>query len=490
MTLQSFHLIHLLQFIFGVIMINHAFAAPDTPLKLGYVPSTFPRDMIEVNQFAEHAILGQILEPLVDADRFGNMTPGIAESWAVSKDSKTLTFKVRTDRVFSNGKPITSKDIAYSLKRHLGSKSQSNNFLSAISKIEPTSAKDLVITLKEPNVAILKALTRDHLGVVPEGWTFDSKSDEPYVGSGPYRLKRETGKWFLVLNEKSPLKDKVSVKRWEIIFFSSVGSGVPGTPLPDYVPLASQIVRDDAEKEFKNKGLPIAIKEQLSFVQTSLWWYPHGANYRSSDIKAAAMAFLRELVEVRCQQSGCQRATGIVPTGIAGYLPEPIRIDPPKPSTKKIKLRIGGMGVLFDFLFNDKAAKEIADKHNLEFEYFTFSPSDLPGMKEKKPDVIMGSWAGGFNDPEGFLPLLNQLLGVDFVTYLEDLRGLYQKARIEQNWTRRAELFREFNERLVREQRMIPGWKIPMYSLTRPNLKEEEIGFRYTPRLINVKRVQ
>ena len=184
MTLRHFRPIYLLQFIFGVIMISHAFAAPDTPLKLGYVPSTFPRDMVEVNQFAEHAILGQILEPLVDADRFGNMTPGIAESWVVSKDGKTLTFKIRTDRVFSNGKPITPKDIAYSLKRHIGSKSQSNNFLSAIDKIEPTSATNLVITLKEPNVAILKALTRDHLGVVPDGWTFDSKSDEPYVGSG------------------------------------------------------------------------------------------------------------------------------------------------------------------------------------------------------------------------------------------------------------------------------------------------------------------
>lgn len=465
-------------------------AAAETPLKLGFVPNTFPRDMTEVNQFAEHAILGQILEPLVDADRFGNMTPGIAKSWNVSNEGRTLTFDLFADRKFSNGKLISAKDVLYTLKRHLAGTSQSRNFLTSVESITSDGPEKVTIKLKEPNVAILKALTRDHLGIVPEGWVFDPKSDEPIIGSGAYRLIRKQGKWLLTLNDNFPGKGKVSVSLWELVFFKSEGSGVIGAGLPDYAPLVTQQGRDDLEAEFKKEGLPVEIKEQLSFVQTSLWWYPYGQHYRSATHKARAMSFLRDLVEVRCKDTKCQRATGIVPVGIAGFLPDPLKISSPEKPGEKIKLHFAGMGILFDFLFEGKTAKELASKHNIEFEFYTFTPADLKSLTTKKPDVVMGSWAGGFNDPEGFLPLLNQLLATDFVTYLEDLAPLYHKARTEQNWTKRADLFREFNERLVREQRMVPGWKIPMYSALRPNLKEEEIGFRYTPRLINVRKIK
>lgn len=478
-------------FLGALIMTNPSLAALETPLKLGYVPTSFPRDMIEVNQFAEHAILGQILEPLVDADRFGNMTPGLAKSWKVSTDGRTLTFDLFTDRIFSTGKTISSKDVVYSLARHLNGGSQSRNFLTSIESISAEGPNGVIIKLKEPNVAILKALTRDHLGIVPEGWKFDPKSDEPIIGSGAYRLVRRDGKWLLVTNEKFQHKEKISVPQWELVFFAPEGSGVIGAPLPDYAPLITQQGRDDLEAEFKKKGLPLEIKEQLSFVQTSLWWYPHGERYRSTEDKRRIMSFLSDLVEARCEQTKCQRATGIVPVGIAGFLPEPLRVAAaPKHEDKKIKVRLATMGILFNFLFEGKTAAAVAAKHNIDFEFFTFSPATLKELTTKKPDVVMGSWAGGFNDPEGFLPLLNQLLATDFVKFLEDLAPLYQKARTEQNWTKRAELFREFNERLVKEQRMVPGWKIPMYSVLRPNLKEEEIGFRYTPRLINVKRVK
>lgn len=476
-------------FLGAFIMTNTSTAASGAPLKIGYVPTSFPRDMIEVNQFAEHAILGQVLEPLVDADRFGNMTPGLAKSWTVSSDGRTLTFDLFTDRVFSTGRPITSKDVVYSLTRHLNGGSQSRNFLTSIESISAEGPHGIIIKLKEPNVAILKALTRDHLGIVPSDWKFDSKSDEPIIGSGAYRLVRKSGKWLLITNEKFLHKEKISIPQWELFFFSPEGSGVLGSPLPDYAPLITQQGRDDLESEFKKNGIPVEIKEQLSFVQTSLWWYPHGERYRSTEDKSRIMSFLSDLVETRCKQTKCQRATGIVPVGIAGFLPEPLKVaTAPRRADKKIKVRLATMGVLFDFLFEGKTAAEVAAKHNVEFEFFTFSPATLKELTVKKPDVVMGSWAGGFNDPEGFLPLLNQLLATDFVKFLEDLAPLYQKARTEQNWTKRANLFREFNERLVKEQRMVPGWKIPMYSVRRPNLKEEEIGFRYTPRLINVKK--
>ncbi len=156
--------------------------------KFGYVPVTFPRDIAKVNTFAEHMILGQILEPLVDADRFGSITQGIAESWTISPDGKSISFKIPAGQSFSNGQPIGAKDIKYSLDRHLTEKTQSSNFLKSIKDVIANGENEIVVNLNEPNVAILKALTRDHLGIVPFGWKFDPTSDEPIIGSGAYRF--------------------------------------------------------------------------------------------------------------------------------------------------------------------------------------------------------------------------------------------------------------------------------------------------------------
>jgi oligopeptide transport system substrate-binding protein len=46
----------------------------------------------------------------------GKATPGMAESWTVSEDGKTLTFKLR-DAKWSDGKPVTAHDFEYAIKR-------------------------------------------------------------------------------------------------------------------------------------------------------------------------------------------------------------------------------------------------------------------------------------------------------------------------------------------------------------------------------------
>ncbi len=486
MVLLSKHLTKIIILLTGVFTMESAMAISSVP-KFGYVPLTFPRDILSVNQFAEHTILGQIFEPLVDADRFGNIAPGIADAWNISEDGKTLTFTIASDRKFSNGKSLTAKDVKYSLDRHLKGKSQSSNFLRGIKEVVVLSPNKIEIHLDEPNVAIMKALTRDQLGIVSEGWTFDPTSNEPFVGSGPYKMKKENGKWYLIANDNYK-KSVPSVKKWELVFFRNDSSDISIDAVPDYIPLATPMVRSQVEKLNQKNKEKFEVKEQLSFVQTSLWWYPFGNNFKSDETRLQVMQVMRDLVETKVAELNLQRATGIVPVGVAGYLPEQVSIKSSSRDTSKtLKIHVAGIGHLFDPLFEGDTAKKIAAKYGAEIKYSIFTAANLQELKLLKPDVIMGSWAGGFNDPEGFLPILNSLLSVDFVEYLADLAPVYKKARMEQNWTKRSELFREFNEKLVQGQKMIPGWKIPMFSMSRSGLKEEEIGFRYTPRLINVK---
>ena len=56
-------------------------------------------------------------ECLLTNDKDGNAAPGAAESWEVSEDGKTYTFKLRDGLKWSDGTPLTSEDFVYSWQR-------------------------------------------------------------------------------------------------------------------------------------------------------------------------------------------------------------------------------------------------------------------------------------------------------------------------------------------------------------------------------------
>lgn len=61
-------------------------------------------------------ILRDLFEGLVNSDPDGNSVPGAAESWEVSEDGLTYTFKLR-DAKWSNGDPVTAGDFVYAWRR-------------------------------------------------------------------------------------------------------------------------------------------------------------------------------------------------------------------------------------------------------------------------------------------------------------------------------------------------------------------------------------
>ena len=46
-----------------------------------------------------------------------NVSPDLAESWTVSDDGKTFTFKLKPGVVFASGNPLTASDVAWSFER-------------------------------------------------------------------------------------------------------------------------------------------------------------------------------------------------------------------------------------------------------------------------------------------------------------------------------------------------------------------------------------
>ncbi len=76
-------------------------------------------DPNELNQLESAEIVANLYERLIvlAADDITKPQPGIAESWTVSDDGKTFTFKIRSGVTFHSGNALTAKDVEWSLRR-------------------------------------------------------------------------------------------------------------------------------------------------------------------------------------------------------------------------------------------------------------------------------------------------------------------------------------------------------------------------------------
>lgn len=78
-------------------------------------PRTF--NPVVVQDTASGAVTGLIFDALVDQNYItGEIVPGLAESWTVSRDGRTWTFTLREGVRWRDGKPLTTDDVVFSLE--------------------------------------------------------------------------------------------------------------------------------------------------------------------------------------------------------------------------------------------------------------------------------------------------------------------------------------------------------------------------------------
>jgi oligopeptide transport system substrate-binding protein len=80
-------------------------------------PGTLDPHRIET--VAEASVVDDLFVGLVTDDASARPVAGCAESWTVSPDGLTYTFKLRDDLTWSDGTPLTSADFVYSFRRAL-----------------------------------------------------------------------------------------------------------------------------------------------------------------------------------------------------------------------------------------------------------------------------------------------------------------------------------------------------------------------------------
>ena len=94
-------------------------AKDDKTLNLSTVSDIPSLDVSKATDAESFQTMNSTMEGLTRIDGEGKVQPGVAESWEVSEDGLTWTFKLRKNSTWSNGTPVTAKDFEYSWKRTL-----------------------------------------------------------------------------------------------------------------------------------------------------------------------------------------------------------------------------------------------------------------------------------------------------------------------------------------------------------------------------------
>ncbi|MDR1564531.1 MAG: peptide ABC transporter substrate-binding protein [Oscillospiraceae bacterium] len=92
---------------------------PGTGSSISYSLVTEPQnlDPQTSNDAGSALLIRNIFEGLVRADEYGNAKPGVAESWENNENYTSYTFHLRSNALWSDGTPVTSKDFLFAWRR-------------------------------------------------------------------------------------------------------------------------------------------------------------------------------------------------------------------------------------------------------------------------------------------------------------------------------------------------------------------------------------
>jgi peptide/nickel transport system substrate-binding protein len=135
-------------------------------------------------------IFEQIYQTLYTVTNNGkSVKPQLATSYTVSKDKKTYTFKLRHGVKFSNGKPLTSADVKFSIDQNRKATQGWAYIDSAIKSVDAPSPDTVVIHLKFTWAPMLADLSFFANGVVPNNYGGETETqfyNHP-IGTGPFK---------------------------------------------------------------------------------------------------------------------------------------------------------------------------------------------------------------------------------------------------------------------------------------------------------------
>ncbi len=182
------------------------------PKQGGAVTVTFNNDLTTLDPHVGYdwqnwSVIKAIFDGLMDYQPgTTDLVPDLAESYAISDDGLTYTFKLRDGVKFHNGRVMTSADVKYSLERAVNPATQdpgagyfsmiagfddmAGGKAMALSGVETPDAKTVVLKLTRPDATFLHVLALNFAFVVPKEAVEEAGADwgKKPVGTGAFKF--------------------------------------------------------------------------------------------------------------------------------------------------------------------------------------------------------------------------------------------------------------------------------------------------------------
>ncbi|MFT4267199.1 MAG: ABC transporter substrate-binding protein [Xenophilus sp.] len=132
-------------------------------------------------------VLYNVLETLTKINADGSVSPLLAESWEVSPDLKTYTFRLRKGISFQNGEPFNAQAVKFSFERAGGDKSTNKDKRTFAALTVQAVDEHTVVLLNKEIDPDLPFLLGQPTAVIVEPRSAATNATQP-VGTGPFKL--------------------------------------------------------------------------------------------------------------------------------------------------------------------------------------------------------------------------------------------------------------------------------------------------------------
>ncbi|MGR3425053.1 MAG: ABC transporter substrate-binding protein [Sagittula sp.] len=152
----------------------------------------------------ELEVLAHVMESLVSMDENYSAKPMLAESYEISDDGKTFTFKLREGVKFHNGDEMTSEDVKATYERY-AEVSPGKGTLADVKEYRTPDPYTFIIELHNLNAVFIDQLKTPvyPLYIMPASQRDAAPRETEVIGTGPFKLGEWVKDSHLVI-EKNP----------------------------------------------------------------------------------------------------------------------------------------------------------------------------------------------------------------------------------------------------------------------------------------------
>ncbi len=426
----------------------------------------------------------QLFDRLVEAWPDRNVVPSLAERWEISDDGLRYVFHLREGLTWSDGTPLTARDVEYGIKRVLDPASPGSSVAiyfvlengqdyylghnDDADRIGVRALDDRTVEfgLAAPAPYFMNVMNRPDAGPQPrhaierhgEAWT----KPEHQVVSGPFAIASRTDDELVL--ERRPDYARPRPGNADTIRFlrSSIADALPRYERGEsemimvrYTPRLADLMPGSVQND-ASLG-PAAWSAYIRFDHTRA---------PTSDVelrRALAHAIDREALAAACPANLVVATGGIVPPALQGHTPEiALRFDPDAARDHLARsrfdgeLELAGMEVWDEILTTVAASWEevFGDRVAVRTWSWRNEEAMAAGGRADRAPIRVTGWFPGYPDPEYYLRLLFQSDsrtnegGFSHPTFDE----LIEQARRERDGRARLELFHAADRLAVADQ--------------------------------------